>query len=114
MAIPKELQKFFWSKNSTKYPDTKYCALRFGFVLNSSGSVIYLFEEQARKGENITVTHKEVERYVCSVDEVVDGAVVLLEMGETGCLYTLNMKKPIKIYELAKYYQMKYKKEVRL
>lgn len=104
----KRIAEILLEQNSTKYPDTKYCALRFGFVLNSSGSVIYLFEEQARKGENITVTHKEVERYVRSVDEVVDGAVVLLEMGETGCLYTLNMKKPIKIYELAKYYQMKY------
>lgn len=104
----KRIAEILMEKNAQNYPNTKYCAFRFGFILNSSGSVIHIFEEQAKKGQDLTVTHREIERYVCSASEVVRGSLLLIGLGETGYTYTLNMEEPVKIYDLAEYYCNKY------
>lgn len=110
----KRIAEILLEKNAKKYPNTKYCSFRFGFILNSSGSVIYIFEKQAKNGQDITVTHREIERYVCSVREVVRASVLLTWLGETGCTYTLNMEEPVKIYDLAEYYCNKYNNKSRI
>lgn len=110
----KRIAEILLEKNAQKYHDTKYCTFRFGFILNSSGSVIHIFEEQAKNGQDLTVTHREMERYVCSVKEVVRGAMLLIRLGETGYSYTLNMENPVKIYDLAEYYRNKYHNKSRI
>lgn len=104
----KRIAEILMERNAQNYPNTKYCTFRFGFILNSSGSVIHIFEEQAKNGQDLTVTHREIERYVCSVREVVRGSMLLTQLGESGYAYTLNMEEPVKIYNLAEYYCNKY------
>ena len=93
--ILKELSKI--KKNKTIFS-----VVRFGNVIDSSGSVIPLFRKQIQNGGPITITHPEMERYFMTIAEAVQlvlQASVIMEGGET---YLLNMGKRIKIIDLAK------------
>ena len=76
-------------------------AVRFGNVLNSSGSVMHLFQKQIEKGGPITVTHPEVCRYFMSIQEAVSLTLSTLCMGKGGEVYLLRMGEPVLIYDLA-------------
>lgn len=75
--------------------------VRFGNVLDSAGSVVPLFREQMRRGENLTVTHKDVTRYFMTIREA---AQLVMQAGAqaTCCeVFLLDMGEPIKIMDLA-------------
>jgi len=88
--------------NSQKDNKTKISMVRFGNVLNSSGSVIPLFKNQIHNGGPITLTHKEITRYFMTISEAAELVIQAGAMAKGGDVFVLDMGQPVKIFELAK------------
>ena len=89
------------SLNSTS-TKTKFSMVRFGNVINSSGSVIPLFLDQIAKGGPITVTDKDVTRYFMTIPEASNLVLQASQMSEGGEVFILDMGDQLKIYDLAR------------
>jgi FlaA1/EpsC-like NDP-sugar epimerase len=88
-------------KNSKK-KETKLCMVRFGNVLDSSGSVIPKFKKQIKEGGPITLTHPDVTRYFMTIPEAAELVIQASSMTKGSDVFALEMGEPVKILDLIK------------
>ena len=86
--------------NSTKH-NTSLCSVRFGNVINSSGSVMPLFQKQIENNLPLTLTHKEIIRYFMTIEEAANLVLNTQKISKGGEIFLLDMGKPIKLFDLA-------------
>ena len=81
--------------------ETKFSMVRFGNVLDSSGSVIPKFRKQIKERIPITLTHLEIRRFFMTIKEAAELVIQAGAMSNGGDVYLLDMGQPVRIYDLA-------------
>lgn len=101
MGATKRLAELVLQALASAQSQTRFCMVRFGNVLGSSGSVVPLFRRQIRDGGPLTVTHPDIIRYFMTIPEASQLVIQAGAMGSGGDVFVLDMGQPVKIIELA-------------
>ena len=102
MGASKRLAELVLQARAAQQTATIFTMVRFGNVLDSSGSVVRLFRRQIRSGGPVTVTHPEVIRYFMSIPEAAELVIQAGAMAQGGDVFVLDMGEPVKIDDLAR------------
>ena len=102
MGASKRMAEMIIQSLNTTHTNIRFSMVRFGNVINSSGSVIPLFLDQISKGGPLTVTDKKVTRYFMTIPEASNLVLQASEMAEGGEVFILDMGEQLKIYDLAR------------
>lgn len=102
MGATKRLSEICLQALYYQYQDQniKMSIVRFGNVLESSGSVIPKFKQQIKKGGPVTLTHPEVTRYFMTITEAAQLVMQAGAMSENCDVFILDMGKSVKIKDL--------------
>jgi len=102
MGASKAMAEWIVEQAGHKHPGTRFASVRFGNVLNSSGSVVPIFRGQIERGGPITVTHPEMTRYFMTIPEAVQLVIRAGDIGSGhGEVFVLDMGEPVRIVDLA-------------
>ena len=102
MGASKRFAEMIVQSYEKKSDNTTFCMVRFGNVINSSGSVIPLFRKQISEGGPVTITHKEVTRFFMTIAEASSLVIQAGEYAKGGDVFILDMGEQVKIMDLAK------------
>ena len=102
MGLTKRVAEIYIHDRATRYPESRVSLVRFGNVLGSSGSVVPLFTRQIAQGGPVTVTHREMTRYLMSIEDAVRLTLAAASLPQNGhAVYVLDMGEPVRILDLA-------------
>jgi FlaA1/EpsC-like NDP-sugar epimerase len=102
MGATKRFAEMVLQAMQDNYSTIRFSMVRFGNVLESSGSVVPLFREQIRAGGPVTVTHRDIIRYFMTIPEAAQLVIQAGAMARGGDVFLLNMGDPVRIQDLAK------------
>jgi FlaA1/EpsC-like NDP-sugar epimerase len=102
MGASKRMAEMLIQSLDCESSNTKFSMVRFGNVINSSGSVIPLFLDQISRGGPVTVTDKNVTRYFMTIPEAANLVLQASDMAQGGEVFILDMGEQLNIMDLAK------------
>ena len=101
MGATKRVAELILQALDKKSKKTCFTMVRFGNVIDSSGSVIPLFKKQIQNGGPLTVTDKNIVRFFMTIPEAVELVIQAGAMSKGGDVFLLDMGSPVKIFDLA-------------
>ena len=101
MGMSKALGEKLISAYSRQSTSTTFCSTRYGNVLGSRGSILPLFVKQIKNNEPITITNKDMTRFIMTLDECIDLVLYAIREGKNGYIY-VKKSRSVKVTEIAK------------
>ena len=101
MGASKRLAELILQAFAQMTPATKFSMVRFGNVLDSSGSVVPKFRQQIKDGGPVTITDYRMTRYFMTIPEAAQLVIQAGALATGGDVFLLDMGEPVKILDLA-------------